>query len=97
MEVPYDILLEIERLKIQQARLESHIKSESGTIEREATRLRDEIKKVETDVRHIIYGNGNTGMIIEIDRLKQFKKAVYWLGGIVGAELVFKVFEFVTK
>lgn len=31
-----------------------------------------------------IYGNGQPGLIKDVDRLKQWKKSLYWLVGLLG-------------
>lgn len=65
-----DLIIQIEKIKLQLGRIESHIDSESGTLSRETKRLRDSISKVEVELKDIVYHH-ETGLLIKIDRLVQ--------------------------
>ena len=65
-----EVLLELEKLKMQALHLEQIVESERGTLQREANRLRVEIAKVEQEIRDILY-NPEIGLLIKIDRLVQ--------------------------
>lgn len=61
--------LELEKLKQQIYHLEGIVESEQGTLQREANRLRVEIKEIEDRFIKIIYADN--GMMIKVDRLTQ--------------------------
>ncbi len=44
----------------------------------------DKVKSHHSD----LYGNGKTGIKEDVDRLKVFKRAVCWIGGIIIVTLV---------
>lgn len=65
------VLKEIEDIKINEARHFSHLQSEAGHAQKRGIESIEEARRIEKDLRGIIYGNGKVGMTIEIDRLKQ--------------------------
>lgn len=68
---------ELEKIKdqiIQYGRDISRLDSEDGTVNRRMDRLNESMFRIEKDLREIIFGNGKTGMVVEIDRLKEDNK-----------------------
>lgn len=67
-----NILLQIERLKLQAERLVSNAESEKETVKRMHEFILAQVKKVEDELKDVLYGRDRrTGMIVELDRLKQ--------------------------
>ncbi len=65
-----DIIIGMERLKDQVSRLVSNAESEKGTLKRETERIYNEIESIEKKFDHLIL-NPETGLLLEVDRLKQ--------------------------
>ncbi len=93
-----EAFLEIEKLKLQCERIVNHIDSERGTLQRESTRLREEIATVEKMFREIIYDT-EKGLLIKVDRLtvesvnrRKVKSHIIalWIGiiGIIVKEII---------
>lgn len=101
------MLIQLEKLKNEVKRLEDHerIHKEASRgiemeihrkIDKEAERVTTHINRVEADLRAVLFGNGKLGLIIEIDRLKQFKKAFYWVTGVVVGILIKIIIDFIS-
>lgn len=67
-----NILLQIEKLKFQAERLVSNAESEKETVKRMHEYILLQVKKVEDELKDILYGKDRqSGIIVELDRLKQ--------------------------
>ena len=98
-----EVLLELEKLKMQALHLEQIVESERGTLQREANRLRVEIAKVEQEIRDILY-NPEIGLLIKIDRLvqeslerKRVRQHIWALWVAVGSIIVKVIFDLINK
>lgn len=99
------IFLQLENLKFGVGRLESNAESEKGTVKRMHEYILSEIKKVEDELRDVLYGKDRrSGIIVELDRLKQeseerkqTKKNIFGLWTAVGILLIKEVIVFFTN
>lgn len=82
-----EIIIEMERIKMQIGLLKSIVESErgvGGTIDRQVKRLEDSIKENDNKIRDLLYGKDrNNGLVMDVDRLKQMQKMINWLTGSV--------------
>lgn len=70
---PFQLYLEIQKLKWEVGRLLSNAESErggDGTFQRAVKRVKDDIDKIEGEYREAMY-NPEKGMIVKLDRLIQ--------------------------
>lgn len=96
--------LDIEKLKLQIARLVSDTESEKDTRRRTTESLMKVIQKIENDFKDILYGTDRiSGMVVELDRLKQesierkrMKNHIYALWIAVGAGIIKEMFDVFT-
>jgi ribosome modulation factor len=44
-----------------------------------------------------IYGNGQPGILKDVDRLKQWKKALYWIAGLMGTATAADLFSYFVE
>ncbi len=77
-------------------RLLSNAESERDVRRDVHIEINKKIDKVENDLRGTLFGNGKLGLIIEIDRLKQFKKAFYAVSGIVVGIVIKMIIDFIV-
>lgn len=93
-----DLFVRMVKMETQAAHIEAIVDSEKGTLHREATRLREEIKLVEDGFREVIY-DSEAGLIVKLDRLvqesserKRVRQHIYalWVmtGGVVIKEFL---------
>ena len=65
---PLEIFLSIEKLKWQIDRLVSDSDSEEGTFQREIKRVREDVLKLETEYRSMMF-DSDKGVVLKVDRL----------------------------
>lgn len=99
------IFLQLENLKFGVGRLESNAESEKGTVKRMHEYILNEVKKVEDELKDVLYGKDRrTGIIVELDRLKQeseerkkTKQNIFGLWAAVGILLIKEIIVFFTN
>lgn len=95
-----DIFQELNSLKIQMNRLVADAESEKDTRSRTNVRIYQDIGKVESELKNLLYGSDRkSGIVVELDRLNQesverknTKKNIFalWIaiGGIIIKEVI---------
>ena len=92
------ILSQLEDIKSQLKRFESEIDSEKGTRRRINSLIIKKIEKVQEDVNNILYGEDKkSGIIVDIDRLKQLSIQVKALIGAVAAIIGKIIYDMISK
>jgi len=90
------IISELQWCRDSITRLQSNADSERDVRRDTHTEINKKIDKIEHEIKSILFGNGKLGIIIEIDRLKQFKKVFYWIAGVVVGILIKMLVDFIA-
>lgn len=95
-----ELFVRMEKMETQAKHLEAIVDSEKGTLQREATRLREEMKEVENGFREVMYDSEN-GLLIKLDRLvqesqerKKVKQHIYALWVMIGGMIIKELLSF---
>lgn len=96
---------DIESIKLQLARLVSDAESEKDTRARTTDFVIDQVRKVEKDLREILYGDdGRGGMVVQLDRLQQelnerksHKKNIIAIWISIGAIILKEIFDWIKN
>lgn len=92
------ILVQLEEIKSQVLRFESHLDSEKGTRRRINSLILKKIEKVQEDVNSILYGEDKkSGIIVDIDRLKQLSIQVKALIAAVATIIGKIIYDMISK
>ena len=89
-EVPREMEVNSERLDAWMTRLEAKL-DKVGNDVAALMAMRDRLD----DHHERLFGNGQPGIVKDVDRLKQWQKSLYWLGGLMAsasAAVMFKWF-----
>lgn len=100
-----DIFMKLHKMEMQMGRLVSDAESEKETRARINKSIAEDIKRVETELKDLLYGNDRkSGIVVELDRLNQenmirqrTKQQLFALWIMVGSLVIKEVITLLMK